>query len=280
MLMALLSMTFYKRVICHFLISGHSHMVPDRVISHVKRSFGTNDLYHPQDMIQKMSAVKSITGEFLDHNDPGRLLFIGWDKLLKEHLSPIPSIEHGYTKNHFFEFADGQVSMRHIVGSEVKYVHNYVQEGMGRIVRNSILSKIIGNVRLENANLSDMILPQHPVGIFPPSKIGSLTEKYFTIPADKLSYYPSLADLGAVNGTPLGPTLMANTRATETVESIKRKRGTDNTSTPGKAGRKKPLVTVLPMSKSILRFMQVKPPSNSATDALKIETVDTSDEQR
>ena len=92
MLMALLSMTFYKRVICHFLISEHSHMVPDRVISHVKRSFGTNDLYHPQDMIQKMSAVKPITGEFLDQNDPGRLLFIGWDKLLKEHLSPIPRL--------------------------------------------------------------------------------------------------------------------------------------------------------------------------------------------
>lgn len=29
---------------CHFLTSGHSHMMPDRVVSHVKRSFGTNDI--------------------------------------------------------------------------------------------------------------------------------------------------------------------------------------------------------------------------------------------
>lgn len=107
MFMSLMSMAFYKRVICHYLVSGHSHMVPDRVISHVKRSFGTNDMYLPEEMITKMNTISTVTGEFLDHNDPCRLLFTGWEWILKEHFIPIPRIENGYTKNHFYEFADG-----------------------------------------------------------------------------------------------------------------------------------------------------------------------------
>lgn len=77
MFMALLSITFYKRVICHYLISGHSHMCPDRVVSHVKKSFGTNNLYLPSHMIEKMNTVKSVTGEFFDHLDSERPLFCG-----------------------------------------------------------------------------------------------------------------------------------------------------------------------------------------------------------
>jgi hypothetical protein len=109
MFMCLMSMTFYKRVICHYFVSGHSHMVPDRVISHVKRSFGTNDMYLPEEMITKMNTISTVTGEFHDHNDPSRLLFTGWEKVLKDHFIPIPSIENGYKKNHFSKFADGHL---------------------------------------------------------------------------------------------------------------------------------------------------------------------------
>lgn len=52
-------------------------MCPDRVVSHVKRSFGTNNLYLPSQMIEKMNNVTSVTGEFQDHTDVNRPLFCG-----------------------------------------------------------------------------------------------------------------------------------------------------------------------------------------------------------
>lgn len=53
MFMAFLSMTSCKRVTCHFLISGHSHMCPDRVVSHAKCSFGVNNLHLRSETVKK-----------------------------------------------------------------------------------------------------------------------------------------------------------------------------------------------------------------------------------
>ena len=55
MFMAFLSMTSCKRVTCHFLISGHSHMCPDRVVSHVKCSFGIYALKRLENKYQEIS---------------------------------------------------------------------------------------------------------------------------------------------------------------------------------------------------------------------------------
>jgi hypothetical protein len=115
--------------------------------------------------------------------------------------------------------------MRQTVGSEVKYVHNYVAVGMVRIIKNSVLSKILGSVTLENATMQDIILSRHPVGDFPQSKVSSLSEKYFTIPEDKLYYYPKLADLQRDGQESLESKEKANIRALNTVAIVKRKRG-------------------------------------------------------
>ena len=58
MFMSFLSMTFYKKVVCHYLVSGHSHMCPDRVVSHAKRSLGVNDMYEPNGFVNKMITVR------------------------------------------------------------------------------------------------------------------------------------------------------------------------------------------------------------------------------
>ena len=237
-------------------------MMPDRVVSHVKRSFGTNDIYLPQEMIERMSSVLTVDGEFLDHNDPTRLLFAGWDTVSKQHFIPIPSIDNGYTKNHFYEFADGQVSIRHIVGSDIKYVHNYVAEGLGKIIKKAIISSIFGNVCLQKATVEDIILTRHPVGDFPKkSKVSSLAEKYFSIPEDKLYYYPKLSDLQAERTAIEN----SNLRAMDDVDIVKRKRGVDNIpvvqpKNQTKLGRKKAVVAVIPFSQSILRFVKILQP--------------------
>lgn len=60
MFMSLLSMTFYKRVICQYLVSGHSYMMPDRVVCHRRKSFGSNDLYLPTEMIERISSSNTV----------------------------------------------------------------------------------------------------------------------------------------------------------------------------------------------------------------------------
>jgi hypothetical protein len=79
MFMAFLSMTLYKRVICHLLVSG-PHMCPDRVVSDVKKSFGVADLFHPS----QMNSIKSVD-----------VVWRGWDTVLKEHMKAIPNVKDG-----------------------------------------------------------------------------------------------------------------------------------------------------------------------------------------
>ena len=66
-----------------------------------------------------------------------------------------------------------------------------------------------------------MILPRHPVSEFPASKINNLKEKYFSIPVEYLSYYPSMDDVDLANVT---PSERAAIRAAEALGGSKRKR--------------------------------------------------------
>jgi hypothetical protein len=69
MFMSFLSQLFYKRVVCHYLVSGHSHMCPDRVVSHAKRSIGVNNIYHPAGLVEKMNTVShKVNVVYLTHN--------------------------------------------------------------------------------------------------------------------------------------------------------------------------------------------------------------------
>jgi hypothetical protein len=85
MFMSFLSMTLYKRLVCNFLVSGHSHICPDRFESHVKRSFGANNLYLPARMVENINTIRTVSAEFMDHNDPKRPMFT--DTLNKKEIS-------------------------------------------------------------------------------------------------------------------------------------------------------------------------------------------------
>ena len=57
--------------------------------------------------------VSSIEAEFFDHRNNGIPFYEGWDGLLKAFFKPIPTIPNGgYTRGHFFEFFEGNVTMR------------------------------------------------------------------------------------------------------------------------------------------------------------------------
>jgi hypothetical protein len=110
--------------------------------------------------------------------------------------------------------------------------------------------------------MNNIILIRHPVLEFPKSKISSLSEKYFSIPEDKLFYYPSLED-SAEHSNPIAS---ANNRAKEVLNIINKKRGTDTDSTVNKGGRKKTVIPATPFTRSILRFMTMSPPSVKKAD--------------
>ena len=95
--------------------------------------------------------------------------------MLKEHLQPIVGIDKGYTKCHFFEFADGEVAIRNIVTDLSPTVHKYVPTGMVRVIRDAMLKKVIGLTPLEKCTFKDIILERHPVSTFPATKISSLS---------------------------------------------------------------------------------------------------------
>jgi hypothetical protein len=51
--------------------------------------------------------------------------FEGWEGTLKAYFKPIPTIpDGGYTKGHFYEFADGKVTMRETITSDIFYEHD------------------------------------------------------------------------------------------------------------------------------------------------------------
>jgi len=104
-----LSLTFFKRVACQFLITGHFHMAPDRVTSNAKSAIGIQDLYLPTQIAEAMNNVANIQAEFLDHSIDDNPFFTGWSDVMNAHFASIPNIaDGGYTKNHFFEFLKEQ----------------------------------------------------------------------------------------------------------------------------------------------------------------------------
>ena len=62
MFFALLSLLFYKKVICHYLPKSHSHMCADKVISCIRKRIGaTINEFHPTGLIQKINEVSEKT---------------------------------------------------------------------------------------------------------------------------------------------------------------------------------------------------------------------------
>ena len=112
---ALLSLLFYRKVTLVFLIPGHSHMVADRVVAWMKGSFKKTNIFHPDQFVAKSNTVKSIESKIFNHLDSKRPFYIGWENVVNKFFKNLPS---GFTKNYFFEFEEGILTMKHLHNSE------------------------------------------------------------------------------------------------------------------------------------------------------------------
>ena len=107
----------------------------------------------------------------------------------------IPPIKDGgYTKGHFYEFAEGQVTMRDSITSDIYAVHSYIPEGLVGVITSHIMHKIFGDIPLESATITDVILPRVRPRPFDATKTASFREKMFAIPSQYHDYYPGKAE--------------------------------------------------------------------------------------
>jgi hypothetical protein len=133
----------------------------------------------------------SIEAEFFDHKTSVPF-YEGWEQSLKAHYKPIPAIDGGYTRGHFFEFADGKVTIRDMINTEPFYVHSYITEDTAGIIKENLLRRIFGNVPFESATLADIKFSKVPPRPWDMKKLSSFKEKFFSIPAEYQSYYPQV----------------------------------------------------------------------------------------
>jgi hypothetical protein len=186
---AMLSLLFYKKVVLLFLLPGHSHMAPDRVVSWMRESLGKKkgngleaNCFLPEEIVKQINTIRSVSGEFLDHNSPNRPMFSDWDSILF-HLKNMPT---GYTSNYFFEFSNGEVHMGSCFTSELE-VHRFTDDPQdaAAAIEHALFNKPIGE-----ATFDDVQLRRTPLQVISQKKLESMAEKYSSIPREALPYYP------------------------------------------------------------------------------------------
>jgi hypothetical protein len=191
MFCAMMSLLFYKKVACLFLIPGHSHMIADRVVAWLKNSIRGKQIFHPSDFVECSNAIKSVNASFLDHTGSNSNFFIGWDSFLGKYFKKLPS---GFTQCYFFEFENGSVTYRHLCNTPDSEAFHFTLCNTSNlaIIKNAIAMELFGTVDRSQWSMKTLSLPKHPGVPLKNTKLASLAKKYFSIPPDKLDYYPKV----------------------------------------------------------------------------------------
>jgi len=187
-----LSMSFYERVLVIYLIPGHSHMLPDRVVSWVKKTLNIRNVYSPEEIIDCMETVRGVAPTFLDHRDPNRAAYTGWAPLLDKYIKNLPAL---FTKNYIFEFYNGKVRMQYLMDTDISEASEITLCANPESASRALKLELFGTSSVGNLDPTALHLPRAEIVALPATKIKSLSNKYDTIPQKFLPYFPS-ADLG------------------------------------------------------------------------------------
>jgi hypothetical protein len=66
---ALLSITFYTKVILIYFIPKHSHNTVDRIVTWCRNVMKGKNFYIPMVIIKAVNQVKGVNAKFIDHRD-------------------------------------------------------------------------------------------------------------------------------------------------------------------------------------------------------------------
>jgi hypothetical protein len=192
----LMTLLFYERTVTHFLGKGHSHMLPDVKTAHVKSMLVGKQVYSTVDIVDHFNKLDSVDAEFFDTRDEEKIwpLWAGSEQLFKGiEIEPIPAIgEGGYTKNGFFEFGGGRVSMRPTyVSSEATYEHEAIPLGRFEEARVLAMTFLFGEGKaLATVTMADVQLPRCSSRPLPAKQAASIASKKCHIPEEYHHWYP------------------------------------------------------------------------------------------
>jgi hypothetical protein len=200
----------YDRIVVVFLGNGQTHMVPDQVMTQLKRGLlGTVDVTSPVELVQHLNDARlptTVFANFWDHTTttaaaapapPEQLtLWDGWDKVFAAAgIQDLPAdiMTHGY-----FEFTGGTVSVRTSWDVEdVVHEHDAVLPQDLARSRAAALHALFGpNVTLDTADLAhlaDGVLERARLRPSPaatqPSCMSAARTRFF-VPPEHRRWYP------------------------------------------------------------------------------------------
>ena len=251
------AMSFYEKVLIIYLIPGHSHMIADRVVAWAKKALSHLNLYSPQDIVERMNAVKGMKANFIDHEVVTRPCYNGWEQLFNRHLKNLPA---NFTSNYVFEFSNGRLRMQHLVNTPPEDCVSFVMTANPAAAAREMKQAIFGTQDINNLDPTNLRLPKIAVKLLDGKKVTSLQKKYSTIPVNKIAYFPDPIAVDEDNdegdaAPPPPPAAAAGIAAEAPPPTVKRKR---QPVAPG--ARKKPgpkprgVVAIDPGSPSIMAF--------------------------
>lgn len=194
MFYALLSLLFYDKVVIHYLIPGHSHNSADRVVACCQNTMRSVNLYNPDAIVSLLNDIKSVSAKFLDHRSTTRPFFGEWRPLLTKYLKPMPT---NYTSHYYFEIEKGVVEMRHLAttpNDESMHFPMILPTNIDAICR-AILFDLFGPDVKSIHDIKSIDYHQLSwleVKSLTEKKLVSLSQKYFSISPEFLSYYPAI----------------------------------------------------------------------------------------
>jgi hypothetical protein len=191
MFCAMLSLLFYKKVVCLYLIPGHSHMIADRVLAWMKILFKESKCFihlslwnhvirstlsmHVSWILLEMISIFSLDGTAFWQNtsrnfhlDSHIVTFLS----LKMVQSPINTFVTVRTKKQLTSNVQSLKPNRH---------------------RECLALELFGSVDQSEWSMKTLSLAKHTGVALKNAKLASLAKKYFSIPPERLFYYPNIS---------------------------------------------------------------------------------------
>ena len=153
--------------------------------------------------------------------DPDKPFRVGWGSILNKYFKDIPG---GFTKFYFFEFTKGFLTYRRLATSPDSEAITIKLIEFTPGLKKKLLIELFGKNDDTDLKMLDLKLPTNPGKTLGETKIKSLAEKYFSIPAEFRELYPKYTKKVKEPKVPVNELDCAKRKLKNPRSSIKKKR--------------------------------------------------------
>ena len=190
-----LSLWMYKKVVLLYLLPGHSHFKPDRVVAHIRKTYNGQDLFVPSQFAARANTSPNVNAEVLHNDAPAQPHFRGgWKSALSKHIG---ELEAGYTKDaYMFEIESNQgkatVTRRRVASSPDAEARTVVVVQNVTAVRRALLLELFGTDDPAQISVDRLKLPAGEPRVLTDKKVKSIMDLFHLIPRQYLGHFPCL----------------------------------------------------------------------------------------